>query len=245
MNKFLPPAASSHAPAIDGMLGHIHLVLLLLFAGWGCYYLYLLIRYRSGRHPRAKREGTRGRLAILFTAGIVLTEGFLLVAAGLPLWFERTARRPSGDSPLVVRVVAEQFAWHVHYSGEDGQFGETSLKLVSGTNPIGLDRSSRFGRDDLVIPGELHLPVNRPVIAELSSKDVIHSFGIPAMRVKQDVTPGLRTPVWFTPTLEGQFEIACSQLCGLGHYRMRGVITVESDAAFRKFLTDEAALQVK
>ena len=85
---------------------------------------------------------------------------------------------------------------------------------------------------------------NRPVIVELSSKDVIHSFGIPAMRVKQDVIPGLRTPVWFTPTMAGDFEVACSQLCGAGHYRMRAVITVESDDAFRKFLADEAARQV-
>ena len=79
---------------------------------------------------------------------------------------------------------------------------------------------------------------------QLSSKDVIHSFGVPAMRVKQDVIPGLLTPVWFTPTMTGEFDIACSQLCGLGHYRMRGVITVESEDAFRKFLADEAALQV-
>ena len=90
---------------------------------------------------------------------------------------------------------------------------------------------------------ELHLPIGRPVIIELSSKDVIHSFGIPAMRVKQDVVPGLRSSIWFTPTMTGDFDVACSQLCGSGHYRMRAVITVESEAEFRKFLADEARAQ--
>jgi cytochrome c oxidase subunit 2 len=83
--------------------------------------------------------------------------------------------------------------------------------------------------------------VGRPVLVQLSSKDVIHSFGIPAMRVKQDAVPGLVAPVWFTPTLEGRFDIACSQLCGLAHYRMRGAIIVERNEAFDKFLADEAA----
>ena len=85
--------------------------------------------------------------------------------------------------------------------------------------------------------------MGRPVVIQLSSKDAIHSFGVLAIRVKQDAIPGLFTPVWFTPTVSGVFDIACSQLCGLGHYRMRGILTVESDEAFRKFLADEAALQ--
>ena len=87
------------------------------------------------------------------------------------------------------------------------------------------------------------LTVNRAVVFQLTSKDVIHSFGVPAMRVKQDAVPGLRSTVWFTPTIAGEFEIVCSQLCGLGHHRMRGVIKVESEDAYRKFLADEDALQ--
>ena len=83
------------------------------------------------------------------------------------------------------------------------------------------------------------------MIIEFSSKDVIHSFGIPAMRVKQDVIPGLNSSVWFTPTMAGEFEVACSQLCGAGHYRMRAVVTVESDDAFRKFLDGLASEQVR
>jgi cytochrome c oxidase subunit 2 len=87
----------------------------------------------------------------------------------------------------------------------------------------------------------VHVPVNRPVVILLSSKDVIHSFGIHAMRVKQDAIPGVVTPIWFTPTSTGSFDIACSQLCGLGHYRMRGQLIVEPEDVFRKFLATEAA----
>jgi cytochrome c oxidase subunit 2 len=133
--------------------------------------------------------------------------------------------------------------WNGHHPGADGRFGETSPALVSPTNPIGLDRTSAFGRDDLMLPGEFHVPLGRRVVIEISSKDVVHSFGVPAMRVKQDATPGVRSRVSFTPTLAGRFEVACSQVCGLGHHRMRGLIVVESEDEYRNHLASEAALQ--
>jgi cytochrome c oxidase subunit 2 len=244
MSRFLPPAASEHAAAIDGMLEHVHLMVLVLFAGWAAYFIYVLLRFRRGAHPIANPAGTRGRLAMAIFGAVAMGEAVLLVGFGLPLWFERTSAAPTSGNPLVIRVVAEQFVWNVHYPGADGEFGETSLAQISPTNPLGLDRASRFGKDDLVLLSEIHVPLSRPVVIQLTSKDVIHSFGVPAMRVKQDAVPGLRSPVWFTPTVEGEFEIACSQLCGLGHHRMRGVIKVESEAAYRKFLDDEAALQI-
>ncbi len=241
MGKFLPPAASAHAGAIDAMLLHVHWMVLGLFIGWAVYFIYVLLRYRSGRHPKAFREGTRGGVAIFIFVGVVVAEAVLLIGSALPLWFDRTSIPLPAGNALVVRVVAEQFGWNVHYAGADKQFGEVKLALVSQDNPIGLDRDSKFGKDDVVVLGDLHLPVNRPVIIELSSKDVIHSFGVPAMRVKQDVIPGVRSVASFMPTMTGEFEVVCSQLCGVGHYRMRAVITVESDDAFQKFLADEAA----
>jgi cytochrome c oxidase subunit 2 len=241
----LPVAASEHAGAIDAMMAHVHWVMLALFVGWSLYFAYLLIRYRAGRQPEPRPEGTRGRLAIIVTAGVVIAEAALLVGSALPLWFERTAPAGGEARPIRIRVVAEQFAWTAHYPGADGEFGDTSISLISDTNPLGLDRSTQAGRDDLVVPAEIHMPVNRAVHIDLSSKDVIHSFGVPAMRVKQDAIPGLRSTAWFTPTIAGQFEVVCSQVCGLGHYRMRGVLVVESDEAFQKFLADEAALQIR
>lgn len=243
MHRYLPSAASAHAAAIDGMLEHVHVMILVLFAGWAAYFLYVLLRFRQGAHPNANPRGTHGRYAMAVFAAVAVAEAVLLVGFALPLWFQRTSAAPPEANPIVLRVVAEQFVWNVHHPGADGEFGETSLSLISPTNPLGLDRASRFGKDDLVFLSEIHLPVNRPVVIQLTSKDVIHSFGVPAMRVKQDAVPGLRSPVWFTPTVEGEFEIACSQLCGLGHHRMRGVIKVDSDDAYRKFLAEEDALQ--
>ena len=243
MSRFLPPAASGHAGEIDFVLTLVHILMLALFAGWATYFIWVLIRFRQRRQPRADAAGAAGRFAFWIEVGVVVAEAVLLVVFALPLWFKRTAAQPSDAGAIVVRVVAEQFAWNVHYPGPDGRFGATSIALVTPTNPIGLDRNSPGAKDDIVVLGQLHLPVGRQVIVQLSSKDVIHSFGVPAMRVKQDAIPGLFTPVWFVPTRTGEFDIACSQLCGLAHYRMRGIITVESDDAFRTFLAEAARQQ--
>ena len=234
---------SAHAPQIDLVMLLVHGLMLVLFVGWGVYFVTVLVRFRQKRHPHAVHGGAKGRVAFFTEVGVVIAEAILLIGFALPIWFRQTSGPPPIESqPVVVRVVAEQFAWNFHYPGADGQFGETSLTLISPTNPLGLDRKSRFGADDITMLGLLHLPVNRPVVIQLSSKDVIHSFGVPAMRVKQDAIPGLRSAVWFTPTGIGEFEIACSQLCGMAHYRMRASLIVESEADFEKFLKDEAAL---
>jgi len=243
MRDLLPRAASSHAAAIDGMLDHVHLMMLVLFAGWVIYFAYVLIRYRHGRQPAPLKKGARGRIAMTVIGAVMVAEAVVLVGDGLPVWFERTRPGNLSGRPTVIRVVAEQFAWNVHYPGADGVFGRTSLDLLSPSNPLGLDRQSPAGRDDIALLSEMHVPVGRPVVIELSSKDVIHSFGVPAMRVKQDAMPGVRSTVWFTPTVQGEFEIVCSQLCGLAHHRMRGTIRVESDDEFAKFLADQAKTQ--
>lgn len=236
----MPVAASAHAADIDFVLLLVHGLMLALFAGWGAYFVWVLVRFRSGRQPKASPRGATGRFAVGVEVGVVVAEGILLVVFALPVWYARTAAPPADAHAVVIRVVAEQFAWNVHYPGADGQFGQTSTALVSAENPIGLDRRSPDGKDDIVELNLMHLPVDRPVILQLSSKDVVHSFGVPAMRVKQDVIPGLLSPVWFTPTRIGRYDIVCSQLCGLGHYRMHGLIIVESEADYEKFLAAEA-----
>jgi cytochrome c oxidase subunit 2 len=243
MSSLLPFPASTDAAQIDGLMSLIHWLMLVLFVGWGVYFVWVLVRFRAARQPVAHPTGARGRVAFWTEVGVIAAEAVLLVVFALPLWFNRTAAQPSGPEAVVVRVVAEQFAWNVHYPGADGVFGATSLSLVSPTNPLGLDRRSPAGRDDVVELNQIRLPINRPAIVQLTSKDVIHSFGVPAMRVKRDAVPGLTSPVWFTPSREGTFEVACSQLCGLAHFRMRATIVVESDAAFRQFLAAEASAQ--
>jgi cytochrome c oxidase subunit 2 len=119
-------------------------------------------------------------------------------------------------------------------------FGRTEIGLVDPENPLGLDRDDPRGRDDITTINLLHLPVGKPAIVFLSTKDVIHSFGLPQMRVKQDAVPGIVQPVWFTPTQTGQWDIACSQLCGLGHFRMRGVYAIQTQEEYAAWLKEEA-----
>jgi len=242
VSQLLPPSASAHAADVDAVLLFVHILMLVLAAGWGVYFAWVLIRFRRGRQPRASDATASGRVALSIETAVVIAEAALLVVIALPVWYARTSAQPTLRDAVAVRVVAEQFAWNVHYPGADGEFGTTRLALVSADNPIGLDRSSPRGRDDIVVINQVHLPIGRPAVVQLSSKDVIHSFGVPAMRLKQDAVPGLLSPIWFTPTRAGTYDIACSQLCGLAHFRMRGVMTVESDSAFQEFLRSEAAL---
>jgi cytochrome c oxidase subunit 2 len=172
---------------------------------------------------------------------ILLFEIVLLVFLSSPIWFDYKKGFPEEKDALVVRIVAEQFAWNIHYPGKDGKFGPTKSELMDGTNPIGLDREHPDGKDDIFTINNLHVPVNKPVIAHLTAKDVIHSFFIPVMRVKQDTIPGMVIPIHFQATQTGEYEIACAQLCGIGHYRMRGQFFVDTPEAFDKFLADEAA----
>lgn len=239
MSRWLPQAASAHAGAIDTELAIVHGLMLALFVGWCAYLGWVLFRFRRSRQPHADAAGTSGRVAMYVTAAVVVVEAVMLVGLSLPLWFTRQGPAPADQRAIAVRVVAQQFAWNVHYPGADGQFGDTRPDKVSGENPVGLDRSSPHGADDIVT-AMLHVPVGRQVVVQLTSKDVIHSFGLPNFRVKQDVIPGMIASVWFTPTMPGEFDIACSQLCGLAHYRMRSVVVVESEEAFAKFLADEA-----
>ena len=241
MTSWLPVAASAEAGEIDLVMSLVHWLMLVLFVGWSVYLGWVLVRFRRKRQPRANPHGARGRFALWTEVGVVAAEGLLLVVFALPLWYDQTAAQPTDPQAVVVRVVAEQFSWNVHYPGPDGRFGETSTALVSPANPLGLDRQSDAAADDVVDINRMHLPVGRPAIVQLSSKDVIHSFGIAAMRVKRDAIPGLFAPVWFTPTSTGTFEVACSQLCGLAHFRMRATVVVQSEEEFNQSLAALAA----
>jgi cytochrome c oxidase subunit 2 len=236
-----PEQASAHAAQLDNLTALVHWLMLVLFVGWGIFFAYALVRFRKGRNPQASHAGAQGHFSTYGEAAVALIEVVLLVAFAVPIWANRVSAIPPESGATVVKVVAEQFAWNVHYAGKDGVFGRTDSEFVqTGTNPLGLDPNDPAGKDDLVMLNEMHLPVNKPVIIKLTTKDVIHSFTLPQMRVKQDAIPGQVIPIWFEPVKTGQWDIACAQLCGLSHYRMRGSYTVESQADFEKWMTDNA-----
>lgn len=248
----LPLDAAAHGPDLDRLTGWVHLLMLVLFVGWTAFFVVALVRFRASRQPTAARHG-RGRLGAWAEIGVVVAEVALLFGVAVPLWSRWSVARDRRPAPgaLEIRVVAEQFAWNVHYPGRDGRFGRTRPELAAaGSNPLGLDATDPAAADDVVTINQLHLAANRPVFVRLTSKDVVHSFFLPYLRVKQDAIPGQEIPVAFTPTMatppEGRFpacaatrscwEIACAQLCGNSHYRMKGYLVVESEAELERWL---------
>jgi cytochrome c oxidase subunit II len=236
----LPIAASAHAAEVDHMTVLVHWLMLVLFVGWGAFFAFVLVRFRKGANPRADYTGAKGKFAKSVELLVVVAEAILLVVYAIPAWATRVRDFPPENEAVVVRVVGEQFAWNVVYPGRDGRFGRTDINRVASDNPVGLDRSDPDAKDDIVTINQLTLPVDRPILVHLTSKDVIHSFGLYEMRVKQDAVPGLDIPVWFIPTRIGDYEITCSQLCGLGHFRMRGFVNIKSEAEYQAFLDQEA-----
>jgi cytochrome c oxidase subunit 2 len=248
----LPPLATTHGGQIDNLIGWIHVFMLILFVGWGGFFTYCLIRFRRSRNAVANYTGVKSKASTYSEIGVAVVEAILLVGFAIPLWAARIGDLPPESEALVVQVTGEQFAWNVHYAGPDGVFGRTDIKLIDlQSNPLGLDRSDPGAKDDVTTVNQLYLPVNKPIIVKLRSKDVIHSFGVPEFRVKQDAVPGLTIPIWFIPTIttadmrtrtgnpEFEYEIACAQLCGLGHAKMRGLVTVQSAEEFQKWMDEK------
>ena len=237
----LPIQASEHAPEIDQMIILIHWLMAVLFVGWGTFYVYTLIRFRASANPKAQYTGVTSHTSSYLEIGVAVIEAVLLIGFAIPAWAHRVNDIPPQEEATVVNVIGKQFEWISHYPGADGRFGRRDISLITPTNNIGLDRSDPAGADDIVSINQLNLPLNKPVIVYLSSQDVIHSFGIAEMRVKQDAVPGLQIPVWWVPNVLGQFEVNCSQLCGLGHYRMRGFVTIMEQDEYDAWLEEEAS----
>src|SRR5882672_6494719 len=243
MKEFLqfPVEASQHAAQIDQMTVLTHWLMAVLFVGWGAFFIFTLIRFRAGANPKANYEGVKSHFASYIEWTVAAIELVLIVVFAIPAWAARVDTFPQENQATVVRVVAEQFAWNVQYPGGDGQFGRTKPELMAADNPLGLDKTDPAAKDDITTINQLNFPVGKPVIIHLSSKDVIHSFSLIQMRVKQDIIPGQSIPLWFTPTVTGDWEINCSQLCGLGHYRMRGFYSSKTQEAYDTWLKEQAA----
>lgn len=236
----LPIDISTHGAVIDRLIWTLHIAMIVLFVGWFSFLVYTLLKFRQRSGHKAEYHVPHFKLPTYLEIAVALFEFVLLFVLSTPLWAQVRTQMPTDPGALHVKIVAQQFAWNVHYPGKDGIFGKSSPSLMSSTNPVGLDMTDANAKDDVVTINQLHVPVNTPVIADLSSKDVIHSFTVPVMRVKQDVIPGQSIPVWFTAKETGDFEIACAQLCGVGHYRMRGYFNVETQENFSKWLASEA-----
>ncbi len=257
LHKFgLPINMSIQGRGIDEVNAITHWLMLVLFVGWGGFFIVTLIKFRASKNDKADYDGVKSHMSSLLEAAVAVIEILVLFGFAFPIWANRVNNVPSPSESLHIRIIAQQFAWNIHYPGADGKFGEVRPELVDEQeNPIGLDRESENAEDDFFTINQLHIPAHEKIRIDLTSKDVIHSFGLPELRVKQDAIPGMSIPVHFEATMtsdeflkttigtarEGQgLEIACAQLCGLGHYRMKGFLTVHNEEDYQAWLDEQA-----
>ena len=249
INKFLgiPALASEHGEMVDHMLEVVHWFMLALFVGWSVFLVIVFTKFRRERQPKADYSGVRGHASTHIEIGVVIVEAILLLGFAFPLWGERSDQYPTGANVLKLRAVAEKFNWNFQYPGLDGVLGNIELKKVDAANGnvIGRDMKDPNGKDDFVKGSALTIPIDRPVIIDITSKDVIHNLALVSMRMAQDATPGVRAHVWFKPTKVGEWDIICGQLCGPGHSQMKARLIVVSEKDFDAYMKENGEEALK
>jgi cytochrome c oxidase subunit 2 len=226
---------------VDALMVYLHWLMFALFIGWSIYFVYVLWRFSARRNPQADYDGSKSHLPKGIEFGVVAAEAVLLFCVAMPIWARAVDNFPKPEDSTVIQIMAQQFAWNARYPGADGKFGLQDMKLISNNNVFGVDPADPAGKDDVQVLNEIHVVVNKPVLIYLSSKDVIHSLKLVAMRLTQDAIPGLRIPCTFTPTKIGRFQIECAQLCGSGHAAMAGgFVVVQSQEDFDKWIKSKS-----
>jgi len=233
-----PPTVTTGGQQIDTILNFIFYLTLAAFVLTQGVYIYYLVRYR--RRPGQKAHYSHGNNTMEFWWTIIPTAIFLTLAVwSNRVWFDLTKSTPPADA-VTVDIVSYQFGWDMRYAGADGQLGAADVDRISMDNKFGIDPEDPAGKDDFV-SNELVIPVGKPVQVFLRSRDVIHSFYVPQFRLYQDAVPGRTIKwVWFQTTRTGDFELACSQLCGVGHYNMKAKIRIVSQEDYDKWYAGKA-----
>lgn len=215
----LPESASSIGPKVDLLFWVIFWITGFFFFIVQAGLIFFVLKYRAKKGRAASYIHGNTLLEIVWTVipALILLG---LTISSQRLWVEIRSPHRAPATSLNVEILAEQFAWNVRYAGPDGVFDT---------------------QDDVSALNQLHLPVGIPVTLRIRSKDVIHSFFVPEFRIKQDAVPGLPTQVWVEATRRGEYEIRCAELCGLGHYRMKGFVTTQSMGDFQNWLVEAKA----
>ena len=207
-----------------------------VFVAVGLFMAYSVWKFRHREGARADYEPENPRLELWLT--VVTAIGVVaMLAPGLIVWDEYV-NVPEDSQEF--EVLAKQWQWAFRFPGEDGKFGTVDVKNVSLDNPFGMNPNDPRGEDDVLVnTNTVHLPINQPYKALLRSNDVLHDFFVPEFRAKMDSVPGMITYFWFEPTREGKFEILCAELCGQGHYTMRGWVEVDTQEDFDAWLAGQ------
>jgi len=227
---------ASNWQSIDNTIEITFWVTGFVFIAVNLFLAYAVFRYRFNKDRKAayqpENKKLEGWLTLFTSVGIVA-----MLAPGLYVWGQ-FVEAPADAVEL--EAVGQQWHWSFRLPGADGKLGEVSAKLISDSNPFGINPADPAGQDDILLPGnELVLALDQPVKVWLRSKDVLHNFAVPQFRVKMDLVPGMVTSLWFTPTREGRFDIMCEELCGVAHYAMRGKVQVKNAADYQQWLAGQ------
>ena len=232
---YFTPIASNWG-AIDTTIGITFWVTGIVFVLVNVFMAYAVLRYRSRKGARAQYEPENKKLE-WWLFGVTAIGVAAMLAPGLSVWAKFV------DVPAEateVEAIGQQWHWMYRLPGKDGKLGTVDARFVSAQNPLGLNPDDPNGQDDILIASpEVHLPMGKPVKMLLRSKDVLHDFAVAQIRVKMDMVPGLVTRIWFTPTRPGNFDVLCEELCGIGHFAMRGRLVVDEEAAFQDWLSTQ------
>lgn len=229
---YFTPIASNWG-AIDNTISITFWVTGFVFVAVNLFLAYAVFKFRFRSNRRADYEPENKKLEwwLFWLTAIGVAA---MLAPGLSVWAKFV------DVPkdaAEVEAVGQQWHWMYRFPGKDGKLGKVHAKFISADNPFGMNPGDSNGKDDvLVASSEMRLPIGKPVKVLLRSIDVLHNFSVAQIRVKMDLVPGLVTYIWFTPTREGEFDLLCEELCGTGHFAMRGRIVVTEEPAFRAWL---------
>ncbi|MEO6923749.1 MAG: hypothetical protein ABI142_07990 [Bryocella sp.] len=239
---WLPPDISVLGHGVDSQLNETMIGTGILFVV-GQLALALFVWLYGDKKDGRKIKFFPGGASAMVTFAIIVVgiEILVLTFVGSKVWASMYIA-PAPANSMHIDVSAEQFAFYFRYPGPDGKFGVLHPEMASDGNGnyFGLDPAHDIASRDDIVVGTLTVPVNRSILLTLHSKDMIHSFYVPVLRLQQDIVPGLTVPLHFTATKVGRYEIVCTQLCGLGHYTMRAYLQVDSQADFDQWLKQQA-----
>jgi cytochrome c oxidase subunit 2 len=233
---YFTPLASNWS-TIDDTVNITFWVCGIVFVAVNLFTAYCVWRFRQRKGNTAHYEPESKKLEIILTAFTTVGVAAMLTP-GLFVW-ARFVNVPADATQF--EAIGKQWHWSFRLPGADGLLGNSDVRYMSVDNPLGVDPEDPTGQDDVVIADPtLHLPVNQSTKALLRSTDVLHDFAVPQFRVKMDLVPGLITYQWFTPTVPGTYEILCEELCGTGHFAMRGKIVVDEPATYQVWLAKQS-----
>lgn len=241
---YLPEASSEHGMEIDKMFNLTLAITAVVVIITHILLVMFVHKYRWSETRRALYYPDNNKLEMMWTIApaIVLT---VLVLDGTKNW--NAIMSPAPEDSVQIELTGKQFAWNIRYAGPDNEFGKTNFRLISAENELGFDWEDANGKDD-VMPGEIYMPVNKPVLLKIRARDVLHSVYLPHFRVKMDAVPGMPTQFWFTPTKTTaemrsklgnenfNYELACTEICGRGHFSMKRTVVVVTEEEYNEWL---------